>query len=139
MTENKNLTFLKIILVIFTIVVLAYGLCYFIIPDAMVKLAGTEPVFHGWIRWSGGVLIALGIGAILVIRKPEKQDPFVISAALGTLLTGLALVYAWITSEEEGNIWFTAVPAILTLVISALLWWSRHQAREILFPKEKKE
>ena len=139
MAENKNPTFLKIILVIFTIVVLVYGLCYFIIPDTMVKLSGTEPIFHGWIRWSGGVLIALGVGAILVIRKPQKQDPFVVSAALGSLLTGLALVYAWITPEEEGNIWFTAVPAILTLVLSVLLWWGRYQARDILCQKEGNE
>ncbi len=138
MTKNENLLLLKIILVIFTVVALVYGLCYFIIPDALVKLSGSEPVFHGWLRWSGGVLIALGVGTIMVFRKPEKQDPFVVTIALGSLLTGLALVYAWITAEE-GAIWFTALPAILILVISALLWWSRYQARDILCPKEEKD
>lgn len=137
MAENKNPVLLKIALIIFAIVALVYGLCYFIIPDALVKLSGSEPVFHGWLRWSGGVLIALGVGTILVLRKPEKQDPFVITVAIGSLLSGLALVFAWITAGEEANIWFTALPAILTLVMSALLWWGRYQARDILCPKEE--
>ena len=137
MAENKNPLLLKIVLIIFTVVILFYGLCYFFIPDQLVKLSGSEPVFHGWLRWSGGVLIALGVGAIFVIRRPEKQDPFVITIALGCLLTGLALIYAWITAVEDTAIWFTAVPAILTLVLSALLWWSRYQARDILCPKKE--
>ena len=137
MAENKNPLLLKIALIIFIVIVLVYGLCYFLIPGELVKLSGSEPVFHGWLRWSGGVLIALGVGAILVLRKPEKQDPFVITIALGCLLTGLALIYAWITAEEDASIWFTAVPAILTLLISALLWWSRYQARDILCSKKE--
>jgi CHASE2 domain-containing sensor protein len=139
MVENKNTLLLKVVLVIFAIVALLYGLCYFFIPDFLVKLSGGEPVFHGWLRWSGGVLIALGIGSILVLRRPEKQDPFVITIALGSLLTGLALIYAWITAIEGTAIWFTAVPAILTLVLSALLWWSRYQSREILCTKKEEE
>jgi energy-converting hydrogenase Eha subunit E len=139
MAENKSPLLLKIVLIIFAVVALVYGLCYVFIPGHLVKMAGSEPVFHGWLMWSGGVLIALGIGAILVIIKPEKQDPFVITVALGCLFTGLALIYAWITSAEGTAIWFTAVPAILTLLLSALLWWSRYQARDILCPGEKKE
>ena len=139
MAENKNPVLLKIALIIFIIVALVYGFCYFFIPDALVKLSGSEPVFHGWLRWSGGVLIALGVGAILVLLKPEKQDPFMVTISLGCLLTGLALIYAWITAEEGASIWFTALPAILTLLISALLWWSRYQARDILCPKKEKE
>jgi hypothetical protein len=136
MAENKNPILLKIALIIFAIVAFVYGLCYFIIPEALVNLSGSEPVFHGWLRWSGGVLIALGVGTILVLRNPEKQDPFVITVAIGSLLSGLALVFAWITAGEEANIWFTALPAILILVISALLWWGRYQARSILCPEE---
>lgn len=139
MAENKNPLLLKIVLVIFAVVVLIYGLCYFFIPAQLVKLSGGEPVFHGWLRWSGGVLIALGVGAIIVMLKPERQDPFVLTIALGSLLSGLALVYAWITAEEGTAIWFTALPAILTLLLSALLWWSRYQAKDILCPGKEKE
>ena len=109
----------------------------FFIPNALVRLSGSEPVFHGWLRWSGAVLLALGVGTILILRKLEKQDPFVITIAIGSLLSGLALVFAWITAEEEANIWFTALPAVLTLVLSALLWWGRYQARDILCPRKE--
>ena len=134
MAEKNNSLFLKIVLIIFAIVALVYGLCYFFVPDFLVKLSGGEPVFHGWLRWSGGVLIALGIGSILVILKPKGQGIFVTTIALGCLLAGLALIYGWITLGEEAHVWFTAVPTILVLAISVLLWWSRSQAKDILSP-----
>jgi len=57
---------------------------------------------------------------------------------MGTLFAGIALVWAWITAEEEANIWFTALPAIVVLVLSGLLWWSREKAKGILY-SEKEE
>jgi hypothetical protein len=134
MAEKNNAAFLKIVLIIFAIVALVYGLCYFFIPDFLVKLSGSEPVYHGWLRWSGGVLIALGIGSILVAIKPKGQGIFVMTVALGCLLAGLALIYAWITLGEEAKVWFTAVPTIVVLALSALLWWSRSQAKDVLKP-----
>ena len=132
MAEKNNSLALKIALIIFIVMALVYGLCYFFVPDFLVKLSGGEPVYHGWLRWSGGVLIALGIGAIFVLRKPQGQGIFVTTIALGSLLTGLALLYAWITLEEGANVWFTAVPTIGTLVLAILLWWGRSQAKDIL-------
>jgi len=132
MAENKNSTFLKIVLVIFSVVCIIYGIGYFFAPDCLVNLSGGEPVFHGWLRWSGGVLIALGIGAVLVFLNPKNQDIFVMTIAIGTLLTGLALIYAWITIEEGANVLFTALPAVVILLISGLLWYSRQQAKDIL-------
>ncbi len=134
MAEKNNTMFLKIILIIFAVVALVYGLCYFIIPDFLVKLSGGEPVYHGWLRWSGGVLIALGIGSIFVATRPKGQIIFVTTVALGCLLAGLALLYAWITLGEEAKVWFTALPTILVLALSVLLWWSRSQAKDILKP-----
>ncbi len=132
MAEKNNSVFLKIVLIIFAIVTLVYGLCYFFVPDYLVKLSGGDPVYHGWLRWSGGVLIALGIGSILVTLKPKGQGIFVTTIALGSLLSGLALLYAWISMEEGQNVWFTAVPTIVVLALSCLLWWSRSQAKDIL-------
>ncbi len=134
MAEKNNTMLLKIILIIFAVVALVYGLCYFIIPDFLVKLSGGEPVYHGWLRWSGGVLIALGIGSIFVATRPKGQIIFVTTVALGCLLAGLALLYAWITLGEEAKVWFTALPTILVLALSVLLWWSRSQAKDILKP-----
>jgi len=138
MAENNNSGFLKIVLIIYAIVCLVYGLAYFFAPDTLVNMSGGEPVYHGWLRWSGGVLIALGIGSILVYLKPKNQGIFVTTMALGTLLAGIALIWAWLTIEEGANVWFTAMPAIVILVLSGLLWWSRQQAKGILY-SEKEE
>jgi hypothetical protein len=132
MAEKNNSAFLKIVLIIFAIVALIYGLCYFFIPGFLVKLSGGGPVFYGWLRWSGGILIALGIGSILVAVKPKGQGIFVTTVALGSLLAGLALLHAWITLTEGSHTWFTAMPTIVVLVLSALLWWSRSQAKDVL-------
>ena len=135
MTEKSNSGILKIALLIYAVVCLIYGLGFFIVPDSLVELSGGEPLFHGWLRWSGGVLISLGIGAILAYLKPNGQGIFVTTIAIGSLLAGLALLWGWITVEEEANVWFTALPTIVLLVLSGLLWWSRQQAKNILYPE----
>ena len=131
MMQNKNLTLLKVALIIFVIVTIVYGLCYVFIPQVLVEMSGGEPVHPSWLRWSGGTIIALGIGAVMVLRNPAKQDIFIITIALGTLFAGLALLYTWIF-EMAVEVWFTAMPTIILLVNSALLWWGRQQAKEIL-------
>jgi hypothetical protein len=136
MTEKKNEGLLKTVLVIYIVVVLIYGILYLFVPDFLVKLSGGAPVFHGWLRWSGGVLIALGAGTVLVYINPKNQGIFVTTIALGCLLAGLALVWTWINIEEGAHLWFTALPAIITLALSVLLWWARKQAKDILYPKQ---
>ena len=137
MAENKNSGFLKFVLIVFAIVTLIYGIGYLFVPDFLVNLSGGEPVFHGWLRWSGGILIALGIGAILVCLNPQNQGIFVTTIALGSLLCGLGLLWGWIKIEEDVNTWFVALPTIITFVISILLWFSRAKAKEILYPKKE--
>ena len=132
MAQGKDPKMLKVILIIFTVVVLIYGLGYLFIPDVFVTLYGSEPIDLGWIRWSGGPLIALGIGAILVIRKPDKQGIFVTTIAIGTLITGLGLLYSLLTREYGGSILSIVIAIAITLVLSGLLWWSRQQAKDIL-------
>jgi small neutral amino acid transporter SnatA (MarC family) len=51
MTENKNEGLLKTVLVIYIVVVLVYGILYFLVPDFLVKLSGGTPVFNVWLRW----------------------------------------------------------------------------------------
>ena len=136
MTENKNSGLLKIALIIFTVVCLIYGIGYLFVPDFLVNMSGGEPVFHGWLRWSGGVLIALGVGAILVYLNPQHQGIFVITITLGCLLSALGLLWAWIKLEEGANAWFTALPAIILVALAILLWFGRVNAKEILYPKK---
>ena len=135
MAEKSNSGILKIALLIYAVVCLIYGLGFFIVPDSLVELSGSEPVFHGWLRWSGGVIIALGIGAILTYLKPKGQGIFVTTIAVGALLAGLAMLWAWINIEEGANVWFTALPTIVLLALSGLLWWSRQEAKNILYPE----
>ena len=136
MAENKNTGFLKVVLMIFAVISIVYGIGYFFAPGFLVNLSGDTPVFHGWLRWSGGVLIALGIGAILVYLNPQNQGIFVTAMALGSLLIGIALLWAWLTLQEDANPWFTALPTILAFVLAILLWWGRTKAKEILYPKK---
>ena len=135
MAKKSNSGILKIALLIYAVVCLIYGLGFFIVPDSLVELSGGEPVFHGWLRWSGGVIIAFGIGAILTYLKPKGQGIFVTTIAIGALLAGLAMVWAWINIEEGANVWFTALPTIVLLGLSGLLWWSRQEAKNILYPE----
>ena len=132
MTNDNGTKTLKVVLVIYTIVVWVYGLWLFFIPGVMAKMSGGNPVDSGWLRWPGGVLIALGIGALLVRRNPAKQGIFVLSISLGTLLSGLALLYSWIVHEYSAGMWFIALSTIVVLVLSALLWWGRQKAKAIL-------
>ena len=132
MANDNGTKTLKVALVIYTIVVWVYGLCFFFIPGVLVKISGGNPVDSGWLRWSGGILIAFGIGALLVRRNPAKQGIFVLAISLGTLLSGLALLYSWIVHEYSAGMWFIAVATIVVLVVSALLWWARQKAKAIL-------
>jgi hypothetical protein len=137
MAENKNHGFLKTVLIIFAVVTLIYGIGYFFVPDFIVNLSGGQPVFHGWLRWSGGILIALGIGAILACLNPQNQGIFITTITLGSLFCGLGLLWAWIISEEGQHTWFIAVSTIIALALAILLWFSRAKAKEILYPKKE--
>jgi hypothetical protein len=136
MAENKNSGLLKIALIIFAVVCIIYGIGYFFVPDSLVTMSGGEPVFHGWLRWSGGVLIALGVGGILVYLNPQNQGIFVTTIILGCILSALGLLWGWIKIEEGANVWFTAIPTIILVVLAILLWFGRAKAKEILYPKK---
>jgi hypothetical protein len=132
MAQGNNITLLKVVLVILAVVSIIYGIGYWIFPGTLVTLSRANPVEFAWLRWSGGILIGLGIGNLLVFRKPEKQGIYVFMAALTTLLCGLGMLYSWIMKEGSGSTIFIAVPTILILVISCLLWWGRQKAKGIL-------
>ena len=132
MAENKNLQLLKIALILFALLTLVYGLVYLFIPEIYVKSTGSEPVPSAWIRWFGGILISLGIGAIMVFRNPGKQGIFVKISAIGTLIVGLTNLYSLIF-ESVSSIWFDLLPAIVILILSALLWISLKQSKAILW------
>jgi hypothetical protein len=138
MAENKNAQLLKVSLLLLAVVTLVYGLIHLIIPAIYIKISGGDPIPSSWIRWFGGILIALGIGAIMVFRNPLKQGIFITVIALGTLFCGFTLLYSlFFENDGIGNIWATAVPAIVTLILSALFWISLKQAKDILWNEKE--
>lgn len=132
MAQNDNVKVLKFALIILAVISLPYGFGFLFVPGILVKLSAGNPVDFGWLRWSGGIIIALGIGCLMVSSKLEKQGIFVTSMALATLFAGLGMLYSWIMQEYSGATWFTALPTCLLLVLSCLLWWGRGQAKGIL-------
>jgi len=130
MTENKNLSLLKFALGYFAVLAIIYGIGLLFFTEKLVEMSGTPPFEPNWIRWPGGLLAGLGIGALLALRNPGNQDGFVIAIGLGTLFIGLALLYqllfAW---NPDYVVSFTAVPCALNLVGSILLWLGRAKAR----------
>jgi hypothetical protein len=136
MSESKNLQLLKVALILFAVLTLVYGLVYLFIPEIYVKSTGSEPIPSAWIRWFGGILIALALGAIMVFRNPGKQGIFITLLALGSLLEGLISLYSAIF-EGVGKIWFDIVPAIVLFILSTLFWISLKQAKAILWNGEE--
>lgn len=132
MAQNDDVKVLKFALIIVAVSAFAYGFGLLFVPGILVKLSGGNPVDFGWLRWSGGVIIAMGIGALMVSSKPEKQGIFVTSMALAALFAGLGILYSWIMQEYSGATWFIALPTCLLLVLSCLIWWGRGKAKGIL-------
>ena len=131
MEQKKGLLLLRFSLGIYALVALAYGIGYVFFPEYLVELSGGDPVPGAWLRWAGAVVIALGIGAIMVILNPVKQRIFVRTIAMGSFFVGLTLVYAWVY-DAVGELWFTAVPAIGMLALAILLIVSCKLANETL-------
>ena len=131
MEQKKGLLLLNFSLGIYALVALAYGIGYVFFPESLVELSGGDPVPGAWLRWAGAVVIALGIGAIMVILNPVKQRIFVRTIAMGSLFVGLTLVYTWVY-DAVGELWFTAVPAIGMLALAILLVVSCKLAKETL-------
>lgn len=133
MADKKNLL-LKISLLLFALFTLANGVIYLFFPEYEISSSGTEPIPPGWIRWFGGIPLALGIASIMVFRNPEKQGILVTAVSIGSLIVGLTLFYTVIfESEGIGDINFTLIPAILVTIISILFWISLRQSKEILW------
>ena len=133
MAEKKN-QLLKISLVLSAIILLGYGVEYLFFPGIQIKMTGGEPIPWFWINWIGGVMLALGVGCILVYRNPVKQGIFVTTVCIGAIVTALALfhqvIFFW---NDSYNMLNTLIPAIVLTVTAILLWLSLRQSKEILW------
>ena len=133
MAEKKHVI-LKLSLALFAIYTLVNGVIYLFFPEYEISSSGSEPIPPGWIRWFGGILLALSIAGILAFRKPAKQGILITAFAIGSLITGLTLFYTVMFEYDGiGEIKFTLIPAILTTALSILFWISLRQSKEILW------
>ena len=133
MSEGEGLKNLKFALMLYILFNLFYGVSFLFFTGTLVSMSGSpEPVNLSWIRWAGGPLLALGIGAIPVFRDPSKQGPFVTAAALSSLFGGLGLLYSKMFDHSTAYTWFHMTPCVLGLLLFVLLVWARKGAKEIL-------
>ncbi len=129
---NQNDKKLKYALLFSIVVNLFYGFAFFIVPGVLRDAAGGNPVELGWIRWSGGVLLALAIGGIQVYRKPAKQSAMVNTLTVAPVLIGAGLLYTLLFEPYTVHSWFIIVPCIVSFVLFAVMAWARQGAKDIL-------
>ena len=133
MSVKKN-QLLKFSLVLSAIILLGYGVNFLFFPEAQIKMSGGEPIPFFWINWFGGVMLALGIGCILVLRNPVKQGIFVTTVCIGSIITALALYHQYIfLFDDSYNMLNALIPAIVLTVMAILTGLSLRQSKAILW------
>jgi len=87
-------------------------------------------------RFSGGALVALAVGALMVLRKPEGQHSLVTVMAIEATLVAAAIITNIAIDDTPTDLWFELLIAIVCAALAGYLWWARIRARRILgFPE----
>lgn len=123
---------LKAGLLLGCIITLVYGLIFFLIPNQFVAFSGGDPVAAAWLRWPGGMLIAVAVSNGLVYRSPARQGIWVIFGMLSFALVGLALLFSWLTGEYTVDTVNIAFPALLDLIMAVVLYLGWQSSQELL-------
>jgi len=131
-TKAEDTGILKIALMIAFIVFGVYGLIIFLLPGLLVRMSSAPMIELIWVRWAGGMLIAIAVGIYRVYKEPANQEVFVVSVILAALLNSVAHVISLLLGDYSGATWFIVLPTILTLVITILLLWGRNNAKDLL-------
>jgi len=133
MSQDNGLKRLKVVLAMFFVSYLFYGISFLVFPGMVYAMShAAEPLSLSWIRWSGGTLIALGVGAIQAFRNPTRQAGFVTVAMISALLIGLGLLYSRMFDNSTGTFAFHMTPCFINLGLFFLLVWARQGAKETL-------
>jgi len=130
---DRGSRLLQVALWVYLVDALAFGAVIFFAPAFTVETLGDAPGFdYWWVRWAGGLLLALALGAALMIRKPRGQGTMVIVFATALFLVGVGLFWSWLAGQYDGAAWFLALTLVATFPVSALLWYAYSQNREVL-------
>lgn len=85
------------------------------------------------VRWGGAILVAFGVGALMVYARPRGQRTFVTSMALQDAGVTAALVYSSLTDELAYlDTWFVVALIGATALSGLYLWFARFKARDLL-------
>jgi hypothetical protein len=132
MSPNKETKKLKAALLFSIGVHVFYGIGFFVMPGILRDLAGGTPVELGWIRWSGGALLALAVGGIQAYRNPVHQGSMITTLTVAPLLVGLGLLYPLLLENYSIHTWFIVVPCVMAFAVFVVMMWAGQGAKEIL-------
>ena len=130
MSASPSVQTVRLILWIYLVDNLAFGLLALAAPAFLVQTLGAEPAFHYfWLRWAGGVLVAVALGAWMAQRDPIQERTFVTFALGAALLAGVGLLWAELAGEYHGAGWFFAVTMLASFGAGALLAYALSRVR----------
>ena len=132
MSQDNGLKKLRGALVFSILVDLVYGIGFFITPGILRDVAGGNPLDLAWIRWSGGVLLALALGGIQTYQKPAGQRPMVTTLTVAPILTSIGLLYPLLFEKYSVHTWFIVMPCVITFALFVVMMWGLQAAKEIL-------
>ena len=123
---------LKAGLILTIVIDLVYGVMFILAPTFYFDLAGNDLFDAGVLRWSGGVLIGLGVGAIWVLQAPAHQRIFVNTLLLSYFLAALAHTYGVFMGQYTGQVWVLGMPMVGVWITTIVLFLGRNQAKALL-------
>lgn len=129
MAEDNGLKRVKLVLLLSIAVDVVYGVGFLIVPGVLRDMAGGTPVELGWIRWSGGVLLALALMGYQASRDPRGQGIVITGLTVAPLLTGAGLLYTLLFEMYTVHAWFILLPCVILFVLFGLMAWARQGAR----------
>ncbi len=133
MAQDNRTEKLKVVMALFFVSYLIYGVSFLLVPGMVYALShSAEPLGLSWIRWSGGALVALGIGAVQTYRDPVRYGGFVMVAMISSLLVGFGLLYSRLFDNSTATFAFHMTPCFINLGLFVLLVWARQDAKEIV-------
>jgi hypothetical protein len=95
-------------------------------------MAGGTPVEHGWLRWSGGILLGLAAGAMQAYRNPAHQKSLITTLTAAPLLVGLAQAYTMLFESYSIHTWFILMPCVITFALFGVMLWAKQGSKNIL-------
>lgn len=124
MTQSE-LKLAQTILYIAAVVDLVYGVLFLLFPQVLFSLSQDPgvPADPGWVRWSGGLLIGVGVAAWLATEDPETEKSLVVGLTVATVLIVLSLLYTLFLGGYAGVQWFLWLPIALNAVLAVALGW----------------